>query len=121
MIRLRFTPVAALALVAAALVACGDDDGAGKDATPTPNDGANVIEQSTVGNVGPYRIGVGRVDADQHSAVISIMSASGEKVRDATLKVGEPLDLADGALELLATTEGKGDDRDAIRIRFTAH
>ena len=113
--RLFLYPLALGALSFA--VACGDDDDS--DATPTPDDGATVVEQGTVANLGPYRIGVYRVDADQQSALVSITRVEGEKVGDSTLVIGTPHHLPDGVLELLATTDGDDDDRDTIRLRFT--
>ncbi len=109
-------PLLALALVATAS-ACGDDDDDGS-ATATPNDGATVVEQGTVANLGNYRVGVVSVDVENRSAFVSILRAEGEKEQETTLVVGTPLELPDGTLELLAAEEG-GDERDTIRLRFT--
>lgn len=109
-----------IVLVAAslALVACGDDS---SDADETAAaDGAIVVEQGTIANVGAYRVGVVSVDADNQSAFVSILRADGEKERDAELVVGTPLELPEGTLDLLEATEG-GDQRDTIRVHFTAN
>jgi hypothetical protein len=110
----RLWPVLAIAVLA--LGACGDDDG--PDPTATPDDGATVVQQGTVATLGPYRIGVYSVDADDASALVSITLANGDKISDSTLVVGEAHRLPDGVLELLSTIEGTEGERDTIRIRF---
>jgi hypothetical protein len=117
--RTTWWPVfAGLVLVAVLGTACGDDDDPGAIATaPARDDGGTTVEQGTVANLGPYRIGLVSVDAANHSAVVSIFRPDGSTLPNATLTVGTPLRIAGGRLELLETKDG-GVQRDTVRLRF---
>lgn len=112
----------AVLVLGPAIFACSNDSENGASPTATPAD-STVVEQGTVANLGPVRVGVvsvtrGSSPTEGGQATLTIMPQSGAPTSQAVVPVGGTVKVEGGALRLLATA--KSDGRDAVRLKFEA-